>query len=314
MSANDLDTVVGTYLERLDLALSAMPAPKRDQLVEKIAQHVAEGRRQLGEESPAALLQLLDRIGRPEDIAAGAERVEKRIGIKIMLDHRGDLLVVSCQGHVEIHSGGPLRGGPSARFTPTHVTPTGRLVHPSWWQWPLWVCFLGLFVGAYIVLTTYHDRFPMFGRARAVDHSSRFSLGLNSVALTVLFDPAGTLAVRVGLDLISGGSSVIEVHLDEMDVQVMGRPPDNNEFSTRDIRILPSRVKQFRSSFVSGLAPGTLISGEISYTVTYGPAIGFPRYRRKHKVGFGTLREITAIDMPSPIDWWDLAPETDEDV
>ena len=72
MSANDLDTVVGTYLERLDLALSAMPAPKRDQLVEEIAQHVAEGRRQLGEESPAALLQLLDRIGRPEDIAAAA--------------------------------------------------------------------------------------------------------------------------------------------------------------------------------------------------------------------------------------------------
>src|SRR5208337_2470335 len=36
--------------------------------------------------------------------------------------HRGDLLVVSCQGHVEIHSGGPLRGGPSARFTPTHGT------------------------------------------------------------------------------------------------------------------------------------------------------------------------------------------------
>jgi hypothetical protein len=72
MSANDLDTVVGTYLERLDLALSAMPAPKRDQLEEEIAQHVAEGRRQLGEESPAALLQLLDRIGRPEDIAAAA--------------------------------------------------------------------------------------------------------------------------------------------------------------------------------------------------------------------------------------------------
>ena len=49
-----------------------MPAPKRDQLGEEIAKHVAEGRRQLGEESPAALLQLLDRIGRPEDIAAAA--------------------------------------------------------------------------------------------------------------------------------------------------------------------------------------------------------------------------------------------------
>jgi len=29
-----------------------------------------------------------------------------------MLDHRGDLLVVPCQGHVEIHSGGPLRVDP----------------------------------------------------------------------------------------------------------------------------------------------------------------------------------------------------------
>ena len=56
------------------------------------------------------------------DVASGAKRVKQFVRIKILLGHRCDLLVVSFQGYVEIHSGGPLRGGPSARFTPIHGT------------------------------------------------------------------------------------------------------------------------------------------------------------------------------------------------
>jgi len=72
MSSNDSESMVNDYLRRLDLALSAVAGPRRQRLVEEIAQHVAERRREISEESPTALLQLLDRIGRPEDIAAAA--------------------------------------------------------------------------------------------------------------------------------------------------------------------------------------------------------------------------------------------------
>jgi transposase len=44
--------------------------------------------------------------------------------VQIILGHWGDLLCRVFAGNVEIHSGGPVRGGPSVRFTPTHGTPT----------------------------------------------------------------------------------------------------------------------------------------------------------------------------------------------
>jgi uncharacterized membrane protein len=96
MTAHDSDTVVDGYLRRLDVALSSMPAARREQLLEEIAQHVAEGRRELSEESPAALLQLLDRIGRPEDIAAAAleENQEQRVPSSYPESRGGDMFEV----------------------------------------------------------------------------------------------------------------------------------------------------------------------------------------------------------------------------
>ena len=66
------DSVVAAYLARLELALGPLPAPRRQQLLEEVAQHVAEARRELPAESPAALHQLLERVGSPEDIATAA--------------------------------------------------------------------------------------------------------------------------------------------------------------------------------------------------------------------------------------------------
>jgi hypothetical protein len=69
----------------------------------------------------------LDALADQIDVFAGAQHVEQCIGVKIKLGHRCDLLVVSVKGHVEIHIGGPLTGGPSVRFTPLHGAPTKTL-------------------------------------------------------------------------------------------------------------------------------------------------------------------------------------------
>ena len=72
MNASDLDTLVQDYLSRLDTALRGMPASRREQLLAEISQHLDESRSRLPEQSEAAIRDLLDRVGQPEEIAAEA--------------------------------------------------------------------------------------------------------------------------------------------------------------------------------------------------------------------------------------------------
>ncbi|MGC8626782.1 MAG: HAAS signaling domain-containing protein [Acidimicrobiales bacterium] len=72
MSDNDVDALVATYLRQLEQALGGLPAQRREQLLEEIRQHITEGRSRLAEEPPAAVRQLLERVGSPEDLAAAA--------------------------------------------------------------------------------------------------------------------------------------------------------------------------------------------------------------------------------------------------
>ncbi len=69
---SDPDLVVTEYLDRLDAALTAVPDARRRQLVAEIADHIAEPRASLPAESEVAVRDLLDQVGRPEDIAAEA--------------------------------------------------------------------------------------------------------------------------------------------------------------------------------------------------------------------------------------------------
>jgi uncharacterized membrane protein len=72
MNASDVDTLVQDYLSRLDAALRGLPASRRQQLLAEIGQHVDESRSRLPEQSEAAIRDLLDRVGQPEEIAAEA--------------------------------------------------------------------------------------------------------------------------------------------------------------------------------------------------------------------------------------------------
>jgi hypothetical protein len=72
MTAIKTDELVEEYLHRLEMALRPLPQSRRDQLVSEIAEHIEQGRARAQGESEAAVREILDRLGEPEDIAAAA--------------------------------------------------------------------------------------------------------------------------------------------------------------------------------------------------------------------------------------------------
>jgi len=87
MSAPHGDRLVDDYLARLDTALATAPADRREEVVGEIRSHIAEERAKLVDESDTDVLNLLDRVGDPAEIAATAEPLpvapppaERRIG------------------------------------------------------------------------------------------------------------------------------------------------------------------------------------------------------------------------------------------
>jgi hypothetical protein len=69
MHANPL---VDDYLRHLDAAASALPAHRRDELVSEIRDHLQEALRQAPAGDEAAVRDVLERLGSPEEIVAAA--------------------------------------------------------------------------------------------------------------------------------------------------------------------------------------------------------------------------------------------------
>jgi hypothetical protein len=70
------DAMVTEYLERLDAALAPMSSARRSQLLDEIAQHIAQEMSDLPDRSEAAMRNLLEKLGEPEAIAAEASNGE----------------------------------------------------------------------------------------------------------------------------------------------------------------------------------------------------------------------------------------------
>lgn len=66
------DPLVDDYLRRLDAAASALPAHRRDELAAQIRDHLQEALRQTPAGDKAAVRNVLERLGPPEEIAAAA--------------------------------------------------------------------------------------------------------------------------------------------------------------------------------------------------------------------------------------------------
>ena len=71
--------IVGSYLRRLDAALSSLPDDERRQIRDGIEEHVAAALAELDSPTEAEIRGVLARLGDPETIAAEAhERVETK--------------------------------------------------------------------------------------------------------------------------------------------------------------------------------------------------------------------------------------------
>jgi uncharacterized membrane protein len=103
MSKSETDTITRTYFKRLNKALRALSRSQRQQIVKGIEEHVVAARAELDSPSSESIQAMLDRIGRPEEIAeealeanqlAPAERPSAvRAGI-ILLPVAGVLLAI----------------------------------------------------------------------------------------------------------------------------------------------------------------------------------------------------------------------------
>ena len=71
MSSAD-DQLVADYLSRLSDAADDLPADRRDELIEEISMHIAEARAVLAAVARTAVADMLEELGRPEDIVRAA--------------------------------------------------------------------------------------------------------------------------------------------------------------------------------------------------------------------------------------------------
>jgi hypothetical protein len=70
MTAPRAEQIVAGYLARLEAALAPVPEARREELLEEVREHISEARAALTDETDADLLNILDRLGDPADVAA----------------------------------------------------------------------------------------------------------------------------------------------------------------------------------------------------------------------------------------------------
>jgi hypothetical protein len=182
------------------------------------------------------------------------------------------------------------------------VLSNGKLQHPSWLGWPLYVCIGGILVGAYTYLAATRIRLPIPGRQFApIDHSARHSLWFEQVHIGINVNSQAVDRVDgvVGIVFSNGHLSLpIIVHLEQIEASICGfqvqdkLSPDNMTFV-----LLPGHKRQVSAPPIVGIPLGVL-NGEVSYSVIYGAADGVLTYRQTHKLSFATSRAITIDDIP----------------
>jgi hypothetical protein len=129
-TAVDLDSLVQDYLDQLRAALGPAAPDRREAYVADIAEHLAQAREELPVGDELALRNLLDRVGRPEDLAAA-----------------------ELEAEAEETEAGP-GAGPEQQAAPSPPSGPGAAPvlapdPPRWWRRPL---FLGVLAAALLLL------------------------------------------------------------------------------------------------------------------------------------------------------------------
>src|SRR5438093_6325534 len=91
MIAPHADQLIDGYLARLNAAAGDLPKAARQELVDDVRAHITEARARESEETDAAILNILDRLGEPAAVVADAR---ERLGIRAVHPYRPALLEV----------------------------------------------------------------------------------------------------------------------------------------------------------------------------------------------------------------------------
>jgi beta-lactam-binding protein with PASTA domain len=67
-----LDTICAEYLERLRVSLGGLSAEDRRQILDQLSEHISSARAALPQQTEAAVREILERLGTPQEIAASA--------------------------------------------------------------------------------------------------------------------------------------------------------------------------------------------------------------------------------------------------
>jgi hypothetical protein len=93
MTAPHADQLIEGYVARLSAAAGDLPKSARQELMDDMRSHIAEARAREPEETDAAVMNILDRLGEPATVVADAR---ERLGIRPLQPYRPGLLEVAA--------------------------------------------------------------------------------------------------------------------------------------------------------------------------------------------------------------------------
>lgn len=152
-----------------------------------------------------------------------------------------------------------------------------------------------MLLGGYIFAAADSSWIPIPGREyEKPDHSTKYSLWFQEPVIEwhTYTDEPDKIFAQVGIWISNGGREapiVAEVETLVIELNGIVSPTSKNYIPTR---LLPNQRKRFLSDRLDNIPPGNT-SGEISYSLKYGPVSGFPVYRRMHKIRIQLRMPIT---------------------
>src|SRR6202040_1751823 len=93
MTAPHADQLIEGYLARLSAAAAGLPKNARQELIDDMRSHIAEARAREPEETDAAVMNILDRLGEPVEVVADAR---ERLGIRLAQPYRPGVLEIAA--------------------------------------------------------------------------------------------------------------------------------------------------------------------------------------------------------------------------
>ena len=177
MTAVHATQLVDQYLRRLEVALVDLPPDKRVEILDEIRGHIAEERTGMFNESDADVMNLLDRLGDPTEIAAEARGSEAVRRASRATAGFGTLEVLALALLILAWPVGAVLLWMSKRWTPTQKV-LGTLVPP------------GGYPGVLLVMSTFR-RFVEMSEAGPPAVEVTVRAALFTISLLLLVAPIG---------------------------------------------------------------------------------------------------------------------------